>query len=201
MEEKKTKIKSIPNVKQLENELKRVKTQSKFNKLLKSTVYTLVVVAAVAILISVFFMPVIRIYGSSMEPTLKAGDIIVSVKTKKVKAGDIVGVYYGNKLLVKRVIATENQSINMDEDGNVYINDSDIPLEEPYVIEKSIGELDISLPYKVPQGTIFIMGDNRNTSADSRTSEMGCINLDDIAGKVIFRVWPFKRFGKLNIKK
>lgn len=198
MRKKKDSNIKIPKVSELETELVRVKNQNKFNGLLKNTIYTLIVVAAVAVLIAVFFMPVLRIYGSSMEPTLTADDILVSIKTDKIKPGDIVGIYYGSKLLVKRVIATENQYVNIDSDGNVYIDNSEKPLDEPYVKNKTIGDLDIELPYKVPEKSVFIMGDNRETSTDSRNSSMGCISTEEIVGKILFRAWPLKRFGAVD---
>lgn len=198
MDKKTNKKNDIPNVKELENELTRVKKQRKFHGLLANTVYTLIVVASLAILVAVFFMPVLRIYGSSMEPTLIAGDIVVSVKTDDVKPGDIIAVYYGSKLLVKRVIAVEDQWINIDETGNIYINGQSEPLDEPYIKEKSAGELDIKFPYKVPVNTVFVLGDNRETSIDSRSGYVGSISKDEIVGKVLFRVWPLKRIKLLN---
>lgn len=198
MKEKVDKKVEIPKVSDLEKELKRVKDKSKFNGLLKNTIYTLIVVSALAVLVAVFYMPVIRIYGSSMEPTLKAGDIVVSVKTDDIDVGDIIGVYYGSKLLVKRVIAKENQWVNIDDEGNVFINGEELPLDEPYLKEKFMGELDIELPYKVPEKTLFIMGDNRETSVDSRNSSMGCIDEEEVVGKIIFRVWPFDRFESVK---
>lgn len=185
----------LPNVSALEEELRRVNRRSQFRKLLKSTVYTLIVTAALAVLVAVFLMPVMRIYGSSMSPTLKEGQIVVSVKHAKIKSGDIVGVYYGSKLLIKRCIATGGQSVMIDEDGNVFVDG--VLLDEPYVIQKSLGETDIEMPFIVPEHTIFVIGDNRETSIDSRNTALGCIDLDDVAGKLIFRAWPLGDFGKI----
>ena len=180
----------------LEQELNRVQHKSRFSALLKSTVYTLIVVAAVAVLVAVLFMPVLRIYGSSMTPTLSEGEIVVSIKGVDVKQGDIVGVYLGSKLLIKRVIAQEHQWVNIDEDGNVYVDAE--PLDEPYLVEKALGECDIELPYQVPDTSVFVMGDHRSTSVDSRSTSVGCIQVEDIVGKIVFRVWPFSRFGVVN---
>ena len=185
-----------PRVDQLEAELKRVDHNSRFRKLLKSTFYTLIVVAAAAVLVAVLFMPVLRIYGSSMTPTLNEGEIIVSVKTKKIERGDIVGVYLGSKLLIKRCIATAGQWVDIDEDGNVYV-DGEL-LDEPYVTEKSLGECNIDLPYQVPANAIFLLGDHRETSVDSRNTSVGCISVDDISGKIIFRIWPIKDIGLIK---
>lgn len=190
--------KPIPKVAELETELKRVKNKERLKFFIKNTIYVLIVVAALAVIVAVFFMPVFRIYGSSMEPTLKPGELVVSVKTDNIKPGDIVGVYYGSKILVKRVIATENQWIDIDEDGNVYIDGSKTPLSEPYLSKKVSGTFDIKFPYQVPAHSIFIMGDNRETSVDSRNSSIGGIDIDEVAGKILFRVWPLKKIDWLN---
>lgn len=194
----KSKNNELPQLEQLQNELNRVKHNSRFRKLLRSTIYTLVVVAACAVLIAVIFLPVLRIYGSSMEPTLNESEIVVSIKGKggNIEQGDIVGVYYGNKVLVKRCIATEYQWVDIDEDGNVFVDG--VKLDEPYVVEKSFGKTDIDLPYQVPDNTIFVMGDHRETSIDSRNTSVGCINLEDVVGKIVFRVWPLSDLGRVN---
>ncbi len=185
-----------PEVAQLKEELKRVKHKTRFRNSLKSTLFTLVVVAACAVLIAVLFLPVLRIYGTSMNPTLYEGNIVVSLKTTNIKRGDIIGVYFGSKLLIKRCIATEHQWVNIDKDGNVYVDNKLI--EEPYLTEKALGECDIELPYQVPDGAIFVMGDHRATSIDSRNTSVGCIDTDNIVGKIVFRVWPLKDFGSIK---
>ncbi len=185
-----------PEVAQLKEELKRVKHKTRFRNSLKSTLFTLVVVAACAVLIAVLFLPVLRIYGTSMNPTLYEGNIVVSLKTTDIKRGDVIGVYFGSKLLIKRCIATEHQWVNIDKDGNVYVDNKLI--EEPYLTEKALGECDIELPYQVPDGAIFVMGDHRATSIDSRNTSVGCIDTDNIVGKIVFRVWPLKDFGSIK---
>ncbi len=180
----------------LEAELKRVNNKIRFRTLLKSTVYTLIVTAAVAVLITVFFMPVFRIYGSSMQPTLNEGQIVVSVKSTNIKRGDIVGVWWGSKLLVKRCIAVSGDLVDIDEDGNVYVNGELI--DEPYLADKAKGETNIELPVRVPEHTVFVMGDKRSTSIDSRNTSVGCVDLDDVGGKLLFSVWPLSSFGKIE---
>lgn len=192
----KTQVNNLPDVEQLEAELKRVNYNSRFRQLLRSTVYTLIVVAAVAVLVAVLFMPVLRIYGSSMTPTLNEGEIVVSLKTKNIKPGDVVGVYYGSKLLIKRCMALDNQWVNITDDGDVYV-DGEI-VEEPYIEKKSRGQSDISMPYQVPENTIFVLGDNRETSVDSRMSTLGCIDKEEVVGKIVFRVWPLNKFGAIK---
>lgn len=186
----------------LESELKRVNLNSRFRKLLRSTIYTLVVVAAFAVLVAVLFMPVLRIYGSSMNPTLNEGEIVVSIKGSSFQSGDVVGVYFGSKLLVKRVIATDGQWVDIDKDGNVYVyNDvKGEPLDEPYLAEgsKALGETNIKLPCQVPPESIFVMGDNRETSIDSRNTSVGCIDIDNVVGRIVFKIWPLQSFGTVN---
>ena len=173
---------------QLERELHREKHKRKYRTVLRSTVYTLIVVAALAILAAVLWMPVLRIYGSSMTPTLSEGQIVVSVKGSHFEHGDVVGVYYGSKLLVKRCIATAGEWVDIDDNGNVYVNNQ--LLDEPYLVEKAYGECDLILPYQVPENSIFVMGDHRATSIDSRSKSVGCIDKEDVVGRIILRVWP-----------
>lgn len=183
-------------VKEIEEELNREKYKEKYIKILKSTIYSLIIVAAVATLIATLLMPVLQISGSSMTPTLSEGEIVLSLKTKNFKTGDIIAFYHSNKILVKRVIAVPGEWVNITEDGSVYINGK--LLEEPYITNLSLGNTDIEFPYQVPDGHWFVLGDQRETSIDSRNSEIGSISQDEVVGKVIFRVWPFKEFGKIK---
>lgn len=186
----------MPSSEALENELIRVRYKERYKKLLKNTVYTLLVVAAISVLIATLFMPVLEIYGNSMNPTLNNKDIVVSIKTTDLERGDMCSVYYNNHILIKRVIGVAGDEIIMDEEGNVFVNGELI--DEPYVKEKSIGECDVEFPYTVPERTIFVLGDNRSTSLDSRNSLIGCISLDEVVGKIVFRVWPLESFGVLE---
>lgn len=185
-----------PSVEQLAAELKRVKYRSRYRAVLRSTLYMLIVVAAVAVLVATIWMPVLQIYGASMTPTLSEGDIVVSVKGSDFQPGDLVAFYLGNKILVKRCIAGPGQWVDIDEDGNVYVDDK--LLEEPYLTEKSLGGSNIELPYQVPDNRYFCMGDHRSTSVDSRHKEVGCVSEEQIVGKIVFRVFPFGGFGKLK---
>lgn len=186
----------MPSSEQVEAELNRVKYRRRYHRVLRSTVYILVTVAAAAILAATLWLPVLQIYGNSMTPTLKDGEIIYTVKSSDLKAGDIVAFYYNNKILVKRMICSAGDWIDIDEDGTVYVNDKE--LEEPYLVEKALGDCNIELPYQVPDGKIFVMGDRRSTSVDSRNTAVGCVAREQIVGKIIFRIWPLKRLGAVE---
>ena len=192
---KQKKRNQIPELDQLKAELKREKYKYRYASVLRSTIFTLVVVAAFAVLIATLWMPVLQIYGTSMSPTLDEGQIVVSVKGYEFEPGDLVAFYIGNKLLVKRVIANPGDIVNIEEDGTVYINGEE--LIEPYLVEKAFGECDLELPYQVPESKFFMMGDHRASSVDSRSSVVGCIAKEQIVGKIVFCVWPIASFGAL----
>ena len=186
----------MPSAEQLEAELKREKYKRRYHSVLRSTIYTLITVAAIAVLVATLWLPVLQIYGSSMTPTLQDWEIIFSVKTADLEPGDIVAFYYNNKILVKRVICGPGDWVNIDEDGTVYVNE--VRLKEPYLAEKALGDCNIELPYQVPDGKIFVMGDHRSTSVDSRNTAVGCVAQEQIVGKIIFRIWPLNRLGDVD---
>ena len=175
----------IPSEEQVRSELDRIRVRKRFVRTLLNTVAVLVVVAAAAVLISTIWMPVIQISGDSMNPSL------VTLNTDSVSRGDLCCVSWQNKMLVKRVIGLPGDTVVIDGDGSVSVNG--VPLDEPYVSEKSLGQCDVTFPYEVPDNMIFILGDNRLLSVDSRNSDIGSIGKDQIIGKVLFRIWPFRR--------
>lgn len=189
-------VKEVPDVALLRKELKREQYRHRYAASLRSTVYTLVVVAAFAILVATLWMPVLQIYGNSMTPTLHEGQIVLSLKGSHFEKGDLVAFYLGNKLLVKRVLAGPADVVNITEDGTVYINGEE--QAEPYVSEKALGECDLGFPYQVPESRYFLLGDHRKTSVDSRSSAVGCVAEEQIVGKIVFRVWPLADFGKVT---
>lgn len=175
---------------EIQNELNRINYQSRYNSLLKNTFYTVIIVVAISAIISTLVMPVLQLTGNSMNPNYKNGDILISVKTKNLKSGDVVAFYHGNKILVKRIIATSGEWVNIDDKGDIKINDKE--LDEKYEIVKAHGETDIKYPYQVPNESYFVLSDDRTNSIDSRLQEIGAVSSDDLIGKVIFRVWPIR---------
>ena len=186
----------LPGTAELEEELKRVRYRKNYAGVFRSTVYTLITVSAIAVLVAVLLLPVLRIYGTSMSPTLTEGNIVVSLKGSRFETGDVIAFYYNNKVLVKRVIANTGDWVDIDKEGNVYVNNELI--NEPYLTDKAFGECNIDLPYQVPESRIFVMGDNRSVSVDSRNTAVGCVAEEQIVGKIVFCVWPFSQFGKIK---
>ena len=182
---------SLPTKKQVETERKRYRRRKAYNKALRGTVYVLTIVAAIAVLIATLVLPVLQIEGTSMEPTLTNGDIVLLAKTTRFERGDLCAFTWNNKLLVKRVIALPGDWIELDTDGTIYLNGD--KLDEPYVEHKALGECDLEFPFQVPQEQYFVIGDMRESSVDSRNTVIGCISKDQIVGKIFFRIWPFKK--------
>lgn len=193
MSGKKRRWTELPSVEELMRERTHERYRIRYRRALRSTFTTIVTVAAVAIIVSYLLMPVLRIYGHSMTPTMHDGNIVLALRSSKFQKGDVVAFYYNNKILVKRVIANPGQWVDLDKEGNVYVNN--VRLEEPYIEQKAYGETNIQLPYQVPDSRIFVMGDNRDVSIDSRNSSVGCVTDEQIVGKIVFRIWPFKQAG------
>ena len=187
---------TVPERKILEKVVQKHRYKRRYGIVIRSTVYTLVVVAALAVLVATLWTPVLQIYGSSMTPTLSEGQFVLSLKGVRFQQGDLVSFYIGNKLLVKRVIAVPGDWVNIKEDGTVYVNDQE--LIEPYVQGKALGQCDIELPYQVPESSYFLLGDHRETSVDSRSSAVGCVTDEQVVGKIVFCVWPPESVGAIE---
>ncbi len=182
-----------PSSGDVQQELQRVRYRRKFSKTLNSTVYYMLLAAALAVLLATLWLPVLRIYGDSMAPTLMKDELVIAVKHSDFQTGDVCAFYYNNRLLVKRVIANPGDWVNIDEDGNVYVNGQQ--LEEPYVDEKALGQCNLELPYQVPDEKYFVMGDDRPVSLDSRNSAIGCVSKEQVLGKILVRIWPLSEIG------
>ena len=185
-----------PTLEQMEDEIAYLKYRKKYGSVLRGTINSLAVVAAIAILIATLWMPVLQITGASMTPTLIDGQFVVAMKTDDFEPGDITAFYYNNKILIKRVIASAGDWVNIEENGDVFING--ILLEEPYIQEKALGECNIELPYQVPDGKVFVMGDDRAVSLDSRTTAVGPVSSEQVLGRVVLRVWPLAELGRIR---
>lgn len=187
---------TLPTTSEIEELYKKTKYRKLFSEKIRSTVFMLIVVAAFAILVAMLYLPTLRIYGKSMKGTLESGDIVLAVKSNRFKTGDIVAFYYNNNILVKRVIAESGDWVNITKDGTVYVNDKKI--NEPYIENKAYGETNIKFPYQVPENRIFVLGDNRKVSIDSRNTSVGAVSDEQLVGKLIFRIWPLSDIGTLN---
>ena len=182
-----------PSIDALKSELKRENNKKEYKRVLRNTLFVVVVVAALAVLVSSFFVTVLKVTGDSMTPTMNTGEIVIAQNSISFEPGDLLAFYYNNKVLVKRVIGSPGDWINIDDEGNVSVNG--VALEETYVTEKSLDPTDIEFPYQVPENRYFVLGDHRAASIDSRSSVVGCVTKEQLIGKIFFRVYPFNVFG------
>ena len=196
MDENVSSQESTPSLELLEAELGRERHKRNYLKALRNTLFSLVIVAAAAVLVAMLVLPILQITGASMTNTLQDRDIVVALRGSEFKTGDVVAFYYNNNILVKRVIATEGQWVNITDDGTVYVDN--VALDEPYVNDKALGECNIKLPYQVPEGKVFVMGDHRRTSVDSRSTTLGCVSKELFLGRILFRVWPLNALGPIG---
>lgn len=192
----KTKDLKWPTAEEVEKELQRVYYKERYGKTLRSTIYALITVAAIAVLTATLLLPVLQIHGTSMAPTITDGELVISIKGSNYEKQDVVAFYYNNKILVKRVIANSGEWVDIDEYGIVTVNGE--RLVEPYLMDKALGECDIELPYQVPEGRVFVMGDHRSVSVDSRSSAVGCVAEEQVVGKLAFRIWPLNKIGSIE---
>ena len=183
----------VPSLKEIQTERKRIRRGTLYWQALRGTLAVLVVVAAIAVLITTLFLPILQVSGDSMSPTLEHDEIVILFKTKEFQRGDLVGFYYQGKILLKRVIALPEDEVAIDAEGNVYVNQH--LLEEPYVTDRGLGDCDLEFPYHVPGTGYFVLGDRRSNSVDSRNTVIGAVSPDDIIGRVFVRVWPLSKAG------
>ncbi len=196
MSRKNRRWKELPTVEELMRERTHERYRIRYRRALRSTITTIVTVAAVAVIISYLLMPVLRIYGHSMTPTVHDGNIVLTMRTSRFTKGDVIAFYYNNKILVKRVIAGPGEWVDIDKDGQVYVNEK--PIEEPYVDAPALGECNIELPYQVPENRWFVMGDKRSVSIDSRNTAVGCVSDEQIVGRIFARIWPLNEIGVIR---
>lgn len=180
-----------PTLEQIEKELVRRDRVSGIFRSFKVIIIVLVVVVAIAAIITTLWLPLLKVSGNSMTPTLEQDDVVAVIKQKQYKCGEMIAFYYNNKILIKRVIAGEGSVIDIDKDGNIYVDDD--MLDEPYVKDKALGNCDIELPYQVPEHSWFVLGDDRSVSIDSRSTTIGCIDNENVLGRVFIRIYPFNK--------
>lgn len=195
MQSKNKKV-EIPSIKQIEDERKRIIRGKYYRQALRGTVNTLLVVAAVAVLVATLFLPILQVAGTSMEPTFNDGDIIVLFKSKNFETGELIAFHHSGKILIKRTIGVPGDYVNIDEEGNVFVNNEQ--LYEPYVTDKTLGDCAIEFPYQVPENSVFVLGDHRSVSVDSRSTEIGPVKYDEIIGKIKIKVWPLGELAFVN---
>ena len=196
MSRKKRTWTELPTVEELMRERTHERYRIRYRRALRSTITTIITVVAAAIIISYLLMPVLRIYGHSMTPTVVDGNIVLALRSSNFTKGDVVAFYYNNKILVKRVIAGPGEWVDIDEDGQVYVNEE--PIEEPYIDAPAYGECNIELPYQVPENRWFVMGDKRSISIDSRNTSVGCVSDEQIVGRIFARIWPLNEIGAIR---
>ena len=186
----------LPSTEVVSQTLKRELFLHEYRITIWNTLISMLVIVSVALLSTALFLPILRVYGKSMEGTLDSGDIVVTAKSSEYERGDIIAFYYNNNILVKRIIAIQGNQVKIDDEGDVYVNNAKI--DEPYLRQKTKGDTDIEFPYTVPNGKLFVMGDNRALSLDSRNFSIGCIAEEQIVGKIVFRVWPLIKIGAVH---
>lgn len=171
----------------------RKKNNDRFGPVFRNVLISLTAAIVIAVLVPMLWMPILRVYGTSMTPTINDGDILITFKSSKLKQNDVVAFDHNGKLLIKRVIAGPGDTVNIDENGTVSVNDE--VLNEPYLKDKEKGTCNIEFPFTVPEDQYFVLSDQRSNSADSRNTAVGCITGGQVLGKIRFCCWPLSSFG------
>ena len=184
---------AIPTLVQVEAEKCKLDRRYRRRRTASSVLLSFTVTILCGAVLLLLFLPVLEVSGSSMEPTLQDGDILVLLKPGDIRAGEMCGMYAQGRLILKRVIGLPGDVVDMDEAGNVFVNE--IQLVEPYVSQKALGTCDLTFPYTVPENSLFVLGDHRETSIDSRSSLIGCVKVNEVMGQVVARIWPPKSIG------
>ena len=188
-------MKNLPSSAAIRRELEREKRLLGARK--KARIFGIlgVLVLVGVLFVSVFAGSMIRMSGNAMTPTIHKDDVLFVRKCDTYERGDIIAFAYVEKTVIRRLAAFEGEWVDIDADGNVYVNN--VILEEPYITAKDLGDCDIELPFQVPTGTVFVLADARDIGVDSRSTTLGCVPVSDIRGKAVFRLFPWKNMGSL----
>jgi len=176
----------------VEREIARLKRRKAYKRVMRGILISLVLLIAVITIVMNLWIAVLQVNSSGMKPLLEMDEIVLVIRTEALEKNDVIACYHNGTLQIKRIVAVAGEAVSIDADGVVSVNGEE--LDEPYVAEPNLGDGDIDYPFLIPAGTVFVLGDNRLQSMDSRRSEFGPVSREKILGKVIYRIWPLSRF-------